>query len=587
MLRVLPCALLVALLPLAGRAQAPDASAPVAAEPDAEAIVAEARAQLAALTGALEAGADLHPPGEEEAATGLPPTSLTSALPPATPTRVDAPVELDWLQGITPPDLTFRWDERLLNFLEHYRGAPRGQQHIRAWMQRAGRYAPMIRQQLRKAGLPQDLLYVAMVESGFDPAVRSPAGAVGMWQFTAATAKDYGLEVNRWVDERMSPERSTEAAVRFFADLHRRLGSWPLALAAYNMGYGALTRAIRKYNTNDLWVLAQLEAGLPYETVSYVAKVTACAVIGRNPERFGLGDLTPDDPASTVRLPLPGGTSLQRVARAAGMRLEALATRNPELRKGRLPPDVREFPVRVPADRVERLQKRFPSAAQARVSHRRHVMRFGERLSDVAALYGTDTDKLRALNGIEDEPRPLTTVLVPDVAPAESEREVAVVAVPDRRFSYTDRSRVFHRVADDDTLEEIAQFFQVSVDELCTWNNVARDAALQTGMYLQLFVPRKLDLARTLVLTPDEAKVLVVGSEAFFDFHESQRGRVRVRYRVKPGETLKQLAKRFELSVGSIARINRFSPYGEVEADQEIIVYVPQELAAKVTRHRR
>jgi membrane-bound lytic murein transglycosylase D len=237
---------------------------------------------------------DSEPSSHPELAAIAFPSVLTSDAPPPSTERAEGSTDLDWLQGLVPPELPIRWDDRVVKMLEQYRSSPQGRAAIRGLFRRMGRYEGMIRTRLREARLPEDLIYVAMVESGFDPLARSGAGAVGMWQLVADTAEGYGLEISRWVDTRSGPEQSTDAAVRYLADLHRQLGSWELALAAFNMGYGALLRSMVKYNTNDFWWLANLEAGLPYETVYYVARVMACAVVGHNLERFGLEDLAPE-----------------------------------------------------------------------------------------------------------------------------------------------------------------------------------------------------------------------------------------------------------------------------------------------------
>jgi membrane-bound lytic murein transglycosylase D len=134
---------------------------------------------------------------------------------------------------------------------------------------------------------------------------------------------------------------------------------------------------------------------------------------------------------------------------------------------------------------------------------------------------------------------------------------------------------VFYRVVQGDRIDEIARFFHVTADEVRHWNRVAPDAKLQRGMFLQLYVPREAELNQTLVLAPNEVRTLVVGSEEFFNFHETQQNRVRMRYKVKPGDTLRSLAERFELSVGSIARINQFDREKKLVADSEIIIYAP------------
>ncbi len=510
------------------------------------------------------------------------PSVLTSESPVIQRKQVKGGGDLGWLQGINPPELPVRWDDRLVRLLEHYRTVPQGRALIRALFKRAGRYVPMIRRELRAAGLPEDLLYVVMVESGFDPTVRSNAGALGLWQFMKVTGEEYGLVQTRWVDERSNPERSTEAAVKLLGDLHRRLGSWELALAAYNMGYTALLRAIHKYNTNDFWLLSDLEAGLPYETLFYVTKIMACAVIGHNLERFGLVDLQPDPAVKTAVVTVPGGVGLHRVARAAGIATDELCALNPDITRERAPPDVREWPVRIPAERRARFLQRWEQIRPRTASHRKYVVRFGERLPDVAHAFGTSEKGLRLLNelGSDDEVGPGVELLVPDVKPrAREQSEPVVVGVPARSFAYQDRQRVFYRVASRDTAQEIARFFRVSIDEILQWNGIAPDAALTRGLFLQLFVPNSVDLSGAVVVTPEQAQILVVGSEAFFDFHEAQRDRVRIRYRVRSGDTLQTLADRFDISVGSLARINRFSRYKKLEPDSEIIIYVPREMA--------
>src|SRR6185369_12902258 len=127
------------------------------------------------------------------------------------------------------------------------------------WLRRSGRYRESIRKIFRRKGLPEDLVWLAMVESGFDATAKSPVGALGLWQFMPDTGKIYGLSQDRWADQRLSAPVATEAAADFLADLYRRFGSWDLAMAGYNMGYGSMVSIVRRFNTNDYWTLARLE----------------------------------------------------------------------------------------------------------------------------------------------------------------------------------------------------------------------------------------------------------------------------------------------------------------------------------------
>jgi membrane-bound lytic murein transglycosylase D len=515
---------------------------------------------------------------------GSPPPSMTSSLPNPPLASTSPSPALGWLRGLALPDLPVRWDDRLVRMLEYYKNDPRGRAQIRGLLARQGSYGTLIRAKLKAANLPEDLVYLAMVESAFDPRARSEVGAVGLWQLMPAPASEYELEMSRWVDERMCPEHSTDAALRYLHDVYADLGSWPLSMAAFNMGYGALLRAIQKYNTNDFWLLASLEAGLPFETVTYVTRVMAFAIIGHNRARFGMADVVPDPPPDSVSVEVAGGVSLSKVARAAGCDVAVLSALNPELKKPRLPPDVKSWPLRIPKVRAQRFHDKWQSQGLALPAHREYVLRMGERLSDVADLYSTTTAKLLKLN---DLPEGATLqaghkLIVPDVEPVhKTDAERPVVGVPGDSFVYVDRHRIFYRVADGDELGEIARFFRVTSDELRMWNRIALDAKLQRGMYLQLFVPAGAELSQALVLAPNQVRTLVVGSEEFFAFHEGQQNRVRVRYRVRPGDTLRSVAERFELSVGSIARINQFARDKKLEPDSEIIIYVPDQSAKR------
>ena len=524
---------------------------------------------------------DMSPSSRSETSIslGAPPASLSSRIPPAPLVGTGPVPDVTWLRGLALPDIPVRWDDRLVRELDYYRSNPRGRTLIRGLFVRQATYSAMIRSKLRAAQLPDDLLYIAMAESGFDTKARSTVGAAGLWQLMPAPATQYGLEQSKWVDARLIPEPCTDAAVSYLRDVYQDLGSWPLAFAAFNMGHGALLRSIQKYNTNDYWLLSSLESGLPVETVAYITRIMAYAIVGHNRARFGIADVPLEAPADSVSIDLPGGVTLTRIARVGGLDVAALAALNPELKKARLPPDVKAWPVRIPRELAARFREKWVKQGPLLPPHRKHVLRLGERLTDVAEMYATTTPKLLKLNDLPDGAtvRPGQKLLVPDVDPiVKVSGERAVVGVPPDTFVYADRRRLFYRVAPGDELEEVARFFRVTTDELRVWNRIAADAKLQRGMYLQLYVPHDAELSETLVLSPSQVRTLVVGSEEFFNFHEQQQNRVRIRYRVKPGDTLRSLAERFELSIGSLARINQFGREKKLEADSEIIIYVAQ-----------
>ncbi|MEZ4256903.1 MAG: transglycosylase SLT domain-containing protein [Polyangiales bacterium] len=510
------------------------------------------------------------PPAEAEDGDILyePPPFLTSVAAPAKPTVAVGNGDLRWLEGLVLPDFPVRWDARVVEFLEYYRNDAAGQRHMRAWLKKSNIYRAMVRTKLREAGLPEDLMYVAMVESGFDPTVRSPAGAMGLWQFVERTGSDYGLSVTRWVDTRRDPERATEAAAKFLSMLRKRLGSWELALAAYNMGLTGLERSMAKYNTNDYWLLARLEAGLPYETTQYVAKIMACAIVGRNPARFGYADVALDAPLTFDTVDVPAGSLLSTIARAAGTDTATVKSLNPSLRRDRTPTDT-GMTVRIPAGSKDSFARAWSRLRRNDIEHQPHVVRFGETIASIAKMYRTKPSTLAELNELPADGRLSAglRLMVPAVTPVEPKGsgEVPVVAIPEGEFVYPGRRRVFYEVTEVDTLERIADFFRVTPDDLRLWNQIAPDAPLHRGLMLQLFVKPDVDLSQAIVLNENSVNVLTVGSKEFFEYHEAQRDRVRIRYTVKEKDTIESIAKRFDLSVGSVGRINAFGRHHKLK----------------------
>ena len=229
------------------------------------------------------------------------------------------------------------------SFVERFTGSRR--EVVALWFRRSGRYLGMIREVLQRHGLPDDLVYMVMIESGFDPQAVSRAGATGLWQFMASTARRYGLRVDRWVDERLDPERSSAAAAAYLRDLHAQFGSWLLAQAAYNAGELVVARAVRRTGSADFWTLTRTGL-LRRETKDFVPSIQAMTLLGRDPARFGFevgGAEAPD----VERVAVPAATSLRKLAAAAGLSAAMLRALNPVLLRGVTPPGA-PWDLRVP-----------------------------------------------------------------------------------------------------------------------------------------------------------------------------------------------------------------------------------------------
>jgi membrane-bound lytic murein transglycosylase D len=527
------------------------------------------------------------------------PPELRSPAPAAGGSATSVP-DSDWLRALKLPDFPVRWDPQVLRYLDYFKNDTKGRSVMSNWLRRAGRYRELFDKVLARHGLPRDLFYLAMIESGFESAAKSRVGAGGVWQFMPGAARAYGLEVSYWVDSRRDPERAADAAARYLKDLYVRFGSWYLVFAAYNAGYGAVLRSITNYNTNDYWELVKHESGLPWESSLYVPKILAAAIVGRNQAAFGFGEVTPDPPFACEEVEVPAGTTLATVARAAGAKAEVLEALNPQLLRGRTPPERGATRVRVPAGTAAVCTANIDKARAADKLDTVQL-RFGETLDEVARARGIAVRELRRLNGVKDsaELRAGTAIVVPrrgekadkdkgdsgkddddarDVAAkpaAGGDDDTILVAVPDRSFSYEGRERVFYRARDGDSLDEIADAFGVRSEELCEWNNVDPSAKLHPKMVLQVFVRRDFDPAGVLLLDAAKVRVVTLGSEEFLELETARRGKKRLYYTAKSGDTLVKLGRRYGLTPGDLARINRFSYNTELHEGDRIVVYSP------------
>ena len=257
------------------------------------------------------------------------------------------------------PDLRLSVTRQALRYVQLFSGTDRGRRMYATWLKRSGRYQELIRAEFRDWRLPEDLLWVVMVESGFDPRATSPAGAVGLWQFMPSTGDVYGLTRNSMLDERRNPTHATRAAAHHLRDLFLRFGNWDLALAAYNMGYGQLADAMGKHGTSDFAELARRGA-IPDETAAYVPKIAACAIIANNLERFGFETVELAPPIEAGEVAVLAGTSLRVVAQAAGVGTSLIRALNPDILGDHVPQGHGDYLVMVPIGSVSQARAALP-----------------------------------------------------------------------------------------------------------------------------------------------------------------------------------------------------------------------------------
>jgi membrane-bound lytic murein transglycosylase D len=233
---------------------------------------------------------------------------------------------------------------------------------IRRYLARSTRYLPMIKRVFQEAGLPEDLAYLAMIESGFNNKAYSPAAACGMWQFIRGTGLRYGLTINNYVDERRDPEKATRAAANYLLDLYKQFGSWYLAAASYNCGEGRVQRELNQSNHKNFWELSANQC-LPTETKNYVPQMIAATIIAKNPQKFGFTHVPYLPALKTDKVQVKEPTSLTAAAVAVNVPPEEVQALNPELLRGVTPPDTPTYTLNLPGNSAELFEKNITLAS--------------------------------------------------------------------------------------------------------------------------------------------------------------------------------------------------------------------------------
>lgn len=303
------------------------------------------------------------------------------------------------------------------------------------WLKNKKRYEPLVRRILREYGLPEDLIYLAMIESGFNLQAHSPMDADGPWQFIPETGKRYGLTVNHWVDERRDIQKSTVAAARYLQQLFSQFDCWYLAAAAYNAGENRIDRLIKRHDTRDFWQLRTYNT-LPRETREYVPRLIAAAILSKNPEKYGLEDIGSPEPIRFVAQDVPGGVPLNEVAKAASTNLTTVKTLNPELLTDITPPG-KGYRVKLPA-RTNTKKFRISLASILRNVRRvigvtDHIVTEQEDVATIAKQYGVTRDDLAMVNASPLELKKGESICIPQFASLKREEKSTPVTTANAR----------------------------------------------------------------------------------------------------------------------------------------------------------
>ena len=399
---------------------------------------------------------------------------------------INRPITPDEITDATAGKLPLEINQEVERWIDFF--TVKDRERFQRFLERGEKYKPQIIAALREQGVPPEIYYQAMIESGFATSATSRAKAVGIWQFMRETGRRYGLRVDSYVDERRDPLRSTVAAALYMKDLYNVFHSWYLAVAAYNAGEGRIMNTIMRSKTRDFWEMARRKV-LPNETMNYIPKFIAATMIGTDPQNYGVEGLSPESMPELVTVAVPAPVKLTDIAALSGIPVSVLKDFNPNLLRGMTPPDAGTYRIWVPAaeqSKVEGLHARLlamrihglKNVAKNELEHPSvHLVERGETLPRIASNYGLSVKRIRQINGLQSSR--LTPGMRLALVTQDKISQTSSASAIDHQYGHQ------YRVRNGDSLHSIARRFGVTIQDLKRMNGLRRNA-VATGQMLKI-----------------------------------------------------------------------------------------------------
>ncbi len=469
-------------------------------------------------------------------------------------------------QTSTTYDVPMVWNDEVRRAILFY--VRNRKNTIDKWFPRASRYLPYMRQMFADSGLPQDLAYLPLIESAFNPMAYSCARAAGIWQFIASTGSLYGLQHSYWIDERRDPIRSTQAAVTYLKRLYGDFGNWYLALAAYNCGENGVSRSIARCNTNDYWSLR-----LPAQTKGYVPTYLAAVTIAKNPRDFNV-PVPPGDSVSPDTVLLSDCIRLDDIAQGIGIPSDSLKKMNPHILRWCTPPDVTNAVLYLPHGYKDSFKTFFallPDEKKVKWCH--YQIKRTDNLQKIAADFNIPANEIMAINRLKrTRLAPGRYLFLPQRAAMDSTAAATATAYVPPVNAYEEETysdAVVYRIRRGDSMSKVARRFHVTLAQLYRWNRLARASALHPGSTL---IVRPASAAETVEAMVPEKKTLA-GKEF---------------YVVQSGDTPLSIARRADIKMTSLLAWNDIDPsHPSIDVGDSLRLTPPEAVASSAGTRRK